>query len=103
MATYRFRVTPPDGFPYETNGDGITWGFAKDNVARREGVDSSRVVATSQGSAPIDDGWRPSGDGLVGMIGILGFLLIGGIVITFWKWILIGGIIVGILWWWCKD
>lgn len=107
MATYRFRVWQSGSAPYEVTGNGLSWGYARDNVARREGVDVSDVMPIN-GNAPIDDdssGSSRSGGGgdVMGSVMLLGAILLFGLIITYWKWILIGGIIVGILWWWCKD
>jgi len=106
MATYRFRVWQSGSAPYEVTGNGMSWGYARENVARREGVDVSDVMPIN-GNAPIDDDSSSSGGSsgfdAMGSIMLIGVILLFGLIITYWKWILIGGIIVGILWWWCKD
>ena len=103
--SYRFRVSKPGEMPYEVTGEGLNWGHAKNNVARREGVSESDISLTSHGNAPIKNAFSGSsgGDITMGSIMLLGAILMIGLVMTYWKWILIGGIIVGILCWFGRD
>ena len=105
MATYRFRVWPNGSAPYIVTGNGISWIYAKENVARREGVDLFDVMPVN-GNAPIDDDSLSSSNSKnnisnpIGTVILLGILLFFGAILTYWKIILICAIITGIIWWW---
>lgn len=104
MATYRFRVWPNGSAPYIVTGNGMSWIYAKENVARREGVNIFDVMPVN-GNAPIDDDSSSNSNknnisNPIGTIILLGILLFFGAILTYWKIILICAIITGIIWWW---
>lgn len=104
MATYRFRVWPNSSAPYIVTGNGMSWIYARENVARREGVNIFDVMPVN-GNAPIDDDSSSNSNknnisNPIGTIILLGILLFFGAILTYWKIILICAIITGIIWWW---
>jgi len=99
MASYRFRVMPTGQPYYETEGNGINWGVAKTNVARREGVNEGQVCYL--GDIKEDKPSRSfvsSSDGDIGGYLILGAILFGiWLVVEYW-WIVVPiAVILGIL------
>jgi hypothetical protein len=86
MATYRFRIMPQGEPYYETEGNGIDWGVAKRNVARREGVSESEICYLSQVNS--SSSTFSSMSDVSGGVALVGFILMGWVFISFTPWIL---------------
>ena len=83
MATYRFRVWPNGSAPYIVTGNGMSWIYAKENVARREGVDLFDVMPVN-GNAPIDDDSLSSSNSKNNISNPIGTIILLGILLFFW-------------------
>jgi len=90
MATYRFRVMPKGEPYYEADGNGINWGVAKSNVARREGVNENLICYLGEVKSERDSNSGSSySDGDVGGYLALGAVLFGiWVVVKYW-WIVV--------------
>jgi len=86
MGSYRFRVMPTGQPYYETEGNGINWGVAKTNVARREGVNERQVCYLGDGDI----------GGCLGLCSFLEILVVIWLFIKYWWIVVPTAIILGI-------
>jgi hypothetical protein len=71
----------PSGQPYyETEGNGINWGVAKTNVARREGVRENLICYLGEVKSDTRSGSSSSSD--IGDVG--GYVIIGAVLFGIW-------------------
>ena len=103
MATYRFRVMPSGEPYYETEGNGINWGVAQTNVARREGVSKNQLCYL--GEVKDSEGDSTSVSSIGGTASLIGVLFIIWLFAEYF-WIMAPLtliIIIALIWNWFSD